>query len=214
MAVEDRGEEEQGGAVVLASGSVYRARLLAEAGIPAEVDPPDVDERALDDGFRALGAEGHALDLARRKARSVAPRHPGRTVVAGDQVGVVDLPDGPLMLAKRTTEDGAVEQLLHLSGTTHRLVNGLVVVGPDGAEHDGVDIQVVTMRRFDEAEARGYVRRFEPYDTSGSYRLEDQDDMASGAGFVVGVEGEDRSGVLGLPLPLLRRLLDSARRAR
>ena len=47
-----------------------------------------------------------------------------------------------------------------------------------------------------------------PYDSAGSYRLEDQDEMAPEDRFVVDVRGEDPSGVLGLPLPLLARLLD------
>jgi septum formation protein len=166
-----------------------------------------VDERALDDGFALLGPEGHALDLARRKARSVSPRHPGRVVVAADQVGVLDTGDGPVLLTKQPTTEGAVAQLRSMSATTHRLVNGLVVVGPDGVAHEGVDVELVTMRAFGEEEALAYVRRFEPFDTAGSYRLEDQEQLPPGEGLVVSVAGEDRSGVLGLPLPLLRRLL-------
>ena len=194
--------------IVLASGSPYRARLLADAGYEAEVDPPDVDERSLDEGFARLGPEGHALDLARRKAHAVAPRHPGRTVVAADQVGVLDGDGGaPVMLTKQPTAEGAVAQLLALSGTTHRLVNGVVVIVPDGNEAAGVDVQVVTMRTVGVDEARAYVERFRPFDTAGSYRLEDQDGMPDGLGFVSSVRGEDPSCVVGLPIPLLRRLL-------
>ena len=115
---------------------------------------------------------------------------------------------GPELLTKQPTAEGAVAQLLAMSGRTHRLVNGLVVVdtATDRAV-TGVDVQRVTFRAVDEREVRDYVDRFRPFDTAGSYRLEDQDRMSPGRGFVVGIEGEDPSGVLGLPLPLLDRLL-------
>jgi septum formation protein len=198
--------------LVLASGSRYRARVLREAGYEVEIDPPSVDERALDALF-AEDAHRLALELAQRKAADVAPRHPDTTVLAGDQVGVLVTPDGARQLTKQPEEEGAVEQLLAMSGTTHRLVNGLVLLRTDlnGAvlrSMGGIDVQEVTMRRFTRDEAVAYVRRFEPYDSAGSYRLEDQDDMAPEERFVVDVRGEDPSGVLGLPLPLLARLLD------
>ena len=63
------------------------------------------------------------------------------------------------------------------------------------------------------SEARSYVERFAPFDTAGSYRLEDAAHMAPLEAFVVEVVGEHDSGVLGLPLPLLRRLLADPRLA-
>lgn len=196
--------------LVLASGSPYRAAMLAQAGIHVTVDPPEVDERALDHLFDDLGAEGFALELARRKAAVVVARHPDAIVIAGDQVGVLDTPSGLRQLNKQPDEDGATAQLMRMSGTTHRLVNGIVIVhAATGRAVEGVGEQRVTMRAFDETEARRYVRRFEPFDSGGSYRLEDQLEMDEGEGFVVEVEGEHDSGVRGLPLPLVRRMLAS-----
>ena len=199
--------------LVLASGSRYRAALLAEAGIDVTIDPPDLDERALDHLFSDLGPEPFALDLAARKAIAVSRRHPGAVVIAGDQVGVLEQVAGPpRMLTKQADVDGAVEQLMALSGSTHRLVNGLAVLDLRDRDAprlvDGLDVQVVTMRPVRPApRPRPTWTDFAPFDSSGSYRLEDQDALAPGEGFVLSVQGEDRSGVLGLPLPLLRRLL-------
>jgi septum formation protein len=194
--------------LVLASSSRYRARLLADAGLDVVIDPPDVDERALDGQLATLGADGLAVELARRKAADVADRHVDAVLIAADQVGVLDTSDGPRLLTKQPTQQGAVEQLLAMSGTTHELVNGVVVLDThSGRSVQGVDRQVVVMRHFGPDEAAAYVRRFEPWDSSGSYRLEDQEAMASIEPFVVEVRGEDDSGVLGMPLPLLRRLL-------
>ena len=203
--------------IVLASGSRYRARLLADAGIPAEVDPPVVDERSFDGRLDELGPDGLAVELALLKGRDVLPRHPGRLVVAADQGGVLRGADGRLaLLTKQPTPAGAVAQLMAMSGTTHHLVNGVVVLTPEGTFHTGVDVQVVTMRPYTEAAARAYVERFEPWDTSGSYRLEDGEvlerEHGPGAALVSSVTGEDPSGVVGLPIPLLRRLLADAGR--
>jgi septum formation protein len=195
--------------LVLASGSRYRRALLESAGFDVVVDPPEVDERALDGQLRVLGPEGLALELARRKLDAVRGRHPGAVVVAGDQVGILEGPEGPALLGKRPTFDAAVAQLRSMSGRTHRLVNGLVVLDTStGRRSEGVDVQVVRFRDLTDDEIARYVRRFEPFDTAGSYRLEDQEEMGPGEGFVVSVEGEDPSGVLGLPLPLLGRLLE------
>lgn len=194
--------------VVLASSSRYRATLLADAGIDAEIDPPKVDERAWDDQLGPLGADGLALELARCKVADVASRHPDALVIAGDQVGVLLVGGVETMLTKQPDSDDAVAQLSAMSGTTHELVNGLVVLDTSsGRSAEGVDRQLVTMRRFTDDEARSYVTRFAPLDSSGSYRLEDQEQMAPLAPFVTEVVGEHDSGVLGLPLPLLHRLL-------
>jgi septum formation protein len=198
--------------MVLASGSRYRAGLLADHGFDVEVDPPGIDERALDHLFDQLQPHEFALDLARRKALAVARRHPGSLILAADQVGVLHTGTRRLQLTKQPDEESAVAQLMAMSGTTHELVNGVVVARVSGSgaierSVQGVDVQSVTMRSFSEADARAYVRRFEPYDSSGSYRLEDQEQMEPGAPFVTDVQGEDPTGVLGLPMPLLGRLL-------
>lgn len=188
--------------LVLASTSTYRAALLAATGVEFRTAAPGVDERAFDHRFADVGAEGYALELATAKARAVAAREPDALVIGGDQVAVLTVDGVDRLLHQPGGHDAAIEQLMRISGTTHRLVNGLVVVDTaDGSERSEVDVQVVTMRPFDRGEAIAYVEEFEPYDCAGGYRLEDD------AGLVVDVEGEHRSGVIGLPLPTLARLL-------
>ena len=95
-----------------------------------------------------------------------------------------------------------------MSGQTHRLVNGLVVFDTArAASVEGVDVVKVTMRAFDRTEAESYVERFRPFDVCGSYRLEDDRVMEPDERLLKSIEAEDLSGVLGMPIPLLRRLL-------
>lgn len=153
------------------------------------------------------------MELARRKAEAVAPRHAGAVVFAGDQVGVVDqgdILDQPRLklLNKQPDASRAVEQLMVLSGTTHHLHNGMYLLDVDTGESVvDVDVQRVTMRCFTRREATEYVERFLPFDTAGSYRMEDAAEMEPGTGFVVEVVGEDDSGVVGVPLPMLARMV-------
>ena len=187
---------------MLASGSRYRAQVLADAGIDVEIVEPTVDERALDHRFDPMDPGAHAVRLAVAKADSVMGRVPsGSLVIAGDQLGVLD---GSL-LHQPGTAARAVDQLLSMSATTHLLVNGIVVTDvATGQRQTAVDVHRVTMRRFDRAEAEAYVRDFEPLDSVGGYRIEDDVD------FIDSVEGSGPDGVMGMPIELLRRLIDRA----
>lgn len=189
--------------LVLASSSRYRATLLRDAGFEFVAIAPDVDERVFDDRFPELGAAGYALELARRKARSVERRaralDPAAAVLAADQVVTL----AGELLHQPGGRVRAVAQLCRMSGTTHELLNAVVLRAVDsGDEHHEIDRHTITMRAFSEAEAAAYVERYEPNDSAGGYRLEDD------GGLVESVAGEDPSGVIGLPLPTVRRLLE------
>ncbi len=197
--------------LVLASGSSYRADVLREFGINVVIDPPDVDERALDPLLADNGPDLLAVQLARLKARDVAARHPGSWVLAADQVALLERGGSVEMLTKQAKEFDAVAQLVRMSGTVHHLVGGLVLMEADSGRFvSGTDVHLVRMRDFSRQEALSYVQRFTPHDTAGSYRIEDSELMAPGQGLVLEVVGESPTGVLGMPIPLLRRLLGRA----
>lgn len=190
--------------LVLASTSRYRAQLMSTLGVPFRTEAPGVDERTLDHRFCDLGAEGYVLELARAKAAAVAERCPNALVIAGDQAAVLTVDGVDALLHQPGGRERAVEQLMEMSGSTHRLVNGLVVLDTTtGFECHEIDSHDITMRAFTSVEAEAYVERFEPYDCAGGYRLEDDADL------IASTHGEDPSGVIGLPLPSLRRLLSA-----
>lgn len=186
--------------LVLASGSTYRAEVLRRAGIDVDIVRPDVDERALDHRFDPADPGAFALLLARAKAESVLGRVPlGSIVIAADQLGVL----GDALLHQPGTVERAVEQLMQMSATTHRLINGLVVCC-EGEWHQAVDVHRVTMHSFDRSEAVAYVEAYRPLDTVGGYRIEDR---GGGADLVESVSGSGDDGVMGLPVEVLRGLL-------
>ena len=189
--------------LVLASSSPYRRRLLLEAGIEVETVPPDFDERSLDDRYEEWGPDRYVIEVAAGKARSVLDEVislPGDAIVlAADQIAVLD----GRILTKPGSIEAAVTQLTGMSGRSHDLVNGVVALATGtGRMAAAVDRHRVTMRNFDEADARAYVEEFLPLDTVGAYRLEDPADL------VETTAGSGRDGVIGLPIGLVRSLVD------
>lgn len=196
--------------LVLASGSIYRARIMSKAGIEVTIDAPEVDERSIDDLFDPADPAAHAVRLAHMKADAVTTRHPGAIVIAADQLGIIDDDEGVTVLHKQKTREAAIDQLMRMSGTAHSLINGIVVVDTESGERrSGINVMTVVMRNYDRTLATSYVDRFEPFDTAGSYRMEDEDLMDPAERLLERIEGEHPSGVKGMPLPLLHRLLDS-----
>lgn len=193
--------------LILASTSRWRIELLARLELPFECVAPNFDERAQDHRLAELGPHAFALALARGKAHSVAGA-PGSDawVLAADQLAVLDEPDGPLLLHKPGSESRAVEQLMQLRGRTHRLISG-IVLARGAVEHHEIDEHHLTMRAFERAEAEAYVARHRPLDSAGSYHIED-----AGIRLFERIDsrGGDHTGIMGLPLLAVCRLLRTA----
>jgi septum formation protein len=130
--------------VILASGSGTRQNMLRSAGVPFEIDRPDVDEGALKIECRARGltiAEtAEALALA--KARQVASRHPGQIVLGADQM----LECGDEWLDKPVDRAAAGRQLLKLSGRSHKLHSATVALRDNQMIWRNVDTAELSIR--------------------------------------------------------------------
>ena len=178
--------------LILASRSPRRARLLREAGYELDIVPADVDESRLD------GEEPrrYVSRVAASKAAAVMPRVGERIVVAADTVVLID----GLVLGKPADRRDAASMLGRLSGRTHEVLTGLVVVR-DGRRLEAVETTRVTFAPLEPARIAWYAGTGEPDDKAGAYAVQ-----GIGSRFVERIEGS-YTNVVGLPVALVDRFV-------
>jgi len=182
--------------VVLASASPARLAVLRAAGLQPEVIVSGVDEGAYTAG---TPAELAGL-LAQAKAAAVASALDAGLVIGCDSL--LDL-DGRA-LGKPASAAQAAQRWREMSGRTGTLVTGHCVINAaTGQRASEVAATVVRFGTPSEAEIAAYVASGEPLAVAGAFRLDGR-----GGWFVEGIDG-DHGTVLGVSLPVLRRLLAS-----
>jgi septum formation protein len=138
------------------------------------------------------------LENARRKARRVRESAWGNAVVLGADTEVV-LDEA--VMGKAADEVEARGCLEALSGRTHEVLGGLVLLGPGEApERSGVASSRVTFRELDRRTIDLYLASGEWRDRAGAYAIQ-----GLGSLLVERLEG-DFSNVVGLPVRLLLEL--------
>lgn len=186
----------EGRQLVLASGSPRRRELLALLGVDFVVDLPcDVCE-VYDP---ATPAEDVPLVLAGLKADAYRAAGCGadKVVVCADTVVIVY----GCVLGKPADASGAREMLRRLSGRSHRVVTGVVVMSGDKVLR-GSEITEVEFDTLTDAEIDYYVDRYRPFDKAGAYGIQEW----IGCIGIKGIRG-DYYNVMGLPLHLLYGML-------
>ena len=188
--------------LVLASGSMARRTLLANAGISFQLDPADIDERAAERPLADAPPEDVAQALAMVKAATVSERRRDDLVIGADQV----LALGPERFDKPADMEAARRQLLRLSGRTHHLHCAAACARAGEIVWQHAESAALTMRPLDPALVGRYLAAVGPtaLTSVGAYQLEGR-----GIQLFDRIEG-DYFAILGLPLlPLLRFLRDS-----
>jgi septum formation protein len=191
--------------LVLASASPARLAVLRAAGLDPAVEVSAVDEDALLTGLAHASPADTVVALAGAKATAVARRIAGRlpdaVVVGCDSM----LHVGGGLVGKPVDVATARARWRAMAGTTGELVTGHAVLLLSDGEIDRVaEGHAVTTVRFgrpDPAELEAYLATGEPLAVAGAFTLD-----GLGGWFVEGVDG-DPSNVVGISLPLTRRLL-------
>ena len=177
--------------LVLASRSSARRALLEAAGIPLELHPADLDERALERGA-SLAPGAVAQFLSREKAAAVSRARPGRLVLAADQVASL----GAERFSKPADRAMARAQLSMLSGRSHELHSAITFAQDETVLFEHVEVARLTMRPLSEAFLDAYLDAAGSAATAsvGGYQVE-----GLGIQLFERIEG-DYFTVLGLPL--------------
>lgn len=189
-------EEPRPRRLVLASQSPARLALLRQAGLAPEVVVSGVDEDAL--SAPTPGELARVLAEAKADAVAARPEIHGALVVGCDSVLELD----GQALGKPADAEDATARWKSMRGRSGVLRTGHCVI--DTATGRRVSATASTTVRFGEPtdeEITAYVASGEPLHVAGAFTLDGRS-----APFIDGIDG-DPGNVIGLSLPLLRRLL-------
>lgn len=195
--------------VVLGSASTGRLGVLRQAGLDPLVVVSGVDEDAVIASLADAPPEQVVSGLAAAKADEVFAHLPA--AVAEDCVVIgcdsMLFLDGQLC-GKPGDVDTARRQWQSMSGRTAQLYSGhAVLVVRDGAVAHRIADTGITAVHFaspTDTDLDAYLESGEPLGVAGGFTLD-----GLGGWFIEGIDG-DPSNVIGLSLPLLRRMLATA----
>ena len=181
---------------VLASGSERRQELLHRIVDEFNIIVSDFDEDKI--LFKG-NVDEYVVDLAKGKALSVKESLKEEAIIiAGDTVVVLD----DKILGKPNNEEDAYNMLKQLSGRTHRVYSGLVVINMYNNKIEQESLYTeVKFSNLTEEEIESYIKTGEPLDKAGAYGIQ-----GYGGVFIEGING-CYYNVVGLPLSLLNKML-------
>jgi septum formation protein len=191
--------------LILASASPARLGVLRNAGIEPVVRVSGVDEDAvaasLSDPKPAELVAALAKAKAEAVATTVAATHPDAVVVGCDSMLEID---GDVV-GKPGTVDVALRRWARMGGGTGVLLTGHAVVRLTGGvvtgEVSDTESTTIQFSRPSQREMEAYVATGEPLAVAGGFTID-----GLGGWFVDAVDGNP-SSVIGISLPLTRRLL-------
>ncbi len=186
----------------LASRSPRRRDLLRSIGVDFETVPPDYDEAEMGMELPAEQVQRHSRGKAWSVLPWLKPLPAGKPVIGVDTMVVIQ----GRAAGKAASTDEAMALIGQLAGRTHLVYSGLTVLWSDGGEDQPLEMtdHAVTEVRFapiPEAEIRKYVATEEWRGKAGAYAIQGR-----AAAFVEEIRG-DYTNIVGLPLPLLVRML-------
>ncbi len=181
---------------ILASQSPRRQMLLTWADVPFEVIISDSDET-----FPAnMELEEVPVFIAKNKAQAVYekiklgyPQHINKHIVAADTIVVLE----GNVLGKPANKAEAISSLSALSGKTHRVITGVVLIY-NGKEYTFSATTLVTFNLLTLDQIEYYVENYKPYDKAGGYAIQEWIGVVG----IQSIQG-DFYNVMGLPVSKL-----------
>jgi len=185
---------------VLASASARRQELLHRIISDFEVKVSDFDEDTV--SFNGDVKE-YVINIAEGKANSIRKSlENDAIIISGDTVVVLN----DKILGKPKNEEDAYRMLKELSGKTHRVYSGIVVINMYNNKIEKSSIYTeVKMGNLTDKEILDYIKTGEPLDKAGAYGIQ-----GYGGVFVEGINGCFYN-VVGLPLNLLNKMINKVK---
>ncbi|TAF56081.1 MAG: septum formation protein Maf [Sphingobacteriia bacterium] len=184
--------------LVLASQSPRRKQLLEWAEIPFEVVVSHADE-----SFDPLLPPTEIpVQIARQKALAVQQQlasqgRAGQTILAADTIVVI----GDKILNKPADRAEALEMLSSLSGKTHQVITGVVILQGTTETHFAATTSV-RFHPLTQEQLCFYIDHYAPYDKAGAYAIQEWIGVVG----IAAIEG-DFYNVMGLPVSLVVQAL-------
>jgi len=183
--------------IILASTSPYRNQLMQQLQLPFQAVAPEYVEN-IDESVSPALLVRH---LAIGKAQSLVEQFPDALIIGSDQV-FVDQRERPV--GKPGNPQRAFVQLQQMAGRTHTFYTGLALVDSRSGEvHADHATFSVTLRPLTDEQIQAYLRREQPYDCAGSFKIE-----GLGIALMEKMEGDDFNALIGLPLIKLVDMLE------
>lgn len=178
--------------IVLASQSPRRKQLLEWAEIDFDVLVKETDESFPEQ----LAVADVPVHIARNKALAVQQSdtykryESGNIIVAADTIVILD----NTIIGKPVDEEDAIAILSRLSGKTHHVITGVVIM-TDKKEIAFSDTTEVSFHQLTDEQINYYVTNYRPLDKAGAYAIQEW----IGVTGIKSIKG-DFYNVMGLPV--------------
>ncbi|MFA7032391.1 MAG: Maf family protein [Bacilli bacterium] len=150
--------------IILASQSPRRHELLKQIVPHFLIEVSHIDEST----SLYLPPLLAVKDIAFRKGKEIAEKHPHDVVISADTIVVLD----QQIIGKPIDEEDAKRILRLLSGKLHTVITAFCIFH-DGTSMDRTVHSTVIMNKLDEKTIEAYVKTKSPLDKAGAYGVQD-----------------------------------------